>query len=110
MIETGVATQYQEELPVAHVVVHAFQIHIGQCQECGRRVQGRHPLQTSDALGAAAAQLGPQATALAAVLNKQLGLSFGKIATLLQQYGLTVTRGGLVHAGASRGAAGAPDV
>ena len=99
VIETGVATQCQEELPVARVVVRAFQVHIGQRQGCGRRVQGRHPLQTSDALGAAAAQLGPQATALAAVLNRQLGLSFGKVATLLQlQYGLTVTRGGLVHA------------
>ena len=33
------------------------------------------------------------------VLNKQLGLSFGKITTLLQQlYGLTVTRSGLVQA------------
>jgi len=48
-------------------------------------VQGRHAQQTSDALGAAAAQVGPQATALAAVLNTQLGLSFGKVATLRQQ-------------------------
>jgi transposase len=63
------------------------------------RVQARHPLQTSDAIGAAAAQLGPQVIALVVVLNKQLGLSFGKIVTLLQQrYGLTVTRSGLVHA------------
>jgi transposase len=62
-------------------------------------VQGRHPLQTSDALGAASAQLGAQATAFAVILNKQLGLSFGKVATLFrQQYGLTVTRSGLVHA------------
>jgi len=62
-------------------------------------VQGRHPLQTSDAIGAAAAQLGAQVIALVVVLNKQLGLSFGKIATLLQQlYGLTVTRSALVHA------------
>ena len=99
VIETGVATQYQEELPVARVVVRAFQVHIGHCQGCGRRVQGRHPLQTSDALGAAAAQLGPQVTAFAAILNKQLGLSYGKIAALFQQqYRLTVTRSGLVHA------------
>jgi transposase len=62
-------------------------------------VQGRHPLQTSDALGAAAAQLGAQLVALVVVLNKQLGLSFGKIVTLLAQlYGVTVTRSGLVHA------------
>jgi transposase len=66
---------------------------------CHRRVQGRHPLQTSDALGAASAQLGAKAVALAVILNKHLGLSFGKIATLFQQqYGLSVTRSGLVHA------------
>lgn len=99
IIETATATQYQEELPAARVVTRAFTVHIGHCAACGRRVQGRHPLQTSDALGAAAAHLGPQAVALAAVLNKQLGLSFGKVATLLRQHaGLPVTRGGLVLA------------
>lgn len=97
--ETRVTTQYQEELPVPRVVVRAFRIHIGACRACGRRVQGRHPLQTSDALGAARAQLGAQAVAFAVILNKQLGLSFGKMATLFrQQYRLTVTRSGLVHA------------
>ncbi len=97
--ERRVATQYQEELPVPRVVVREFRIHIGECRACGRRVQGRHPLQTSDALGAASAQLGAQAIALAVILNKQLGLSFGKIATLFrQQYRLTVTRSGLAHA------------
>lgn len=96
---TRVATQYQEELPVPRLIVRQFRIPIGQCRACGRRVQGRHPLQTSDALGAASAQLGAQAIAFAVILNKQLGLSFGKIATLFhQQYGLTVTRSGLVHA------------
>ena len=72
---------------------------IGRCRACAQRVQGRHPLRTSDALGAASAQLGAQAIAVAVILNKPLGLSFGAIATLLhQQYGLTVTRGGMVHA------------
>lgn len=99
VVETAIATQYQEELPVARVVVRQFDLHVGRCNGCGRRVQGRHPLQTSDAIGAAAAQLGAQVIALVVVLNKQLGLSFGKITVLLQQlYGLTVTRGGLVHA------------
>jgi transposase len=99
VVPTRVATQYQEELPVTRVVVRQFDIHVGRCARCGRRVQGRHPLQTSDALGAAAAQLGAQVIALVVVLNKQLGLSFGKIVTLLQQlYGVTVTRSGLVHA------------
>jgi len=99
IVETGVAHQYQEELPVARVIVRQFTVHVGRCVACRRRVQGRHRLQTSDALGAAAAQLGAQVVALVVVLNKQLGLSFGKIVTLLQQlFGLTVTRSGLVHA------------
>jgi transposase len=99
VVETAVTTQYQEELPVTRVVVRQFDLHVGRCTGCGRRVQGRHPLQTSDAIGAAAAQLGAQVIALVVVLNKQLGLSFGKIATLLQQlYGLSVTRSALVHA------------
>ncbi len=80
-------------------VVHEFRVAIGACTQCHRRVQGRHPLQTSDALGAAAAHLGPQAIALAVMLNKQCGLSFGRIAQLLRdRFGLQVTRGGLVHA------------
>jgi transposase len=94
-----VATQYQEELPVQRPIVRAFHVHIGQCTRCRRRVQGRHPLQTSDALGAAAAQWGPQTVALAVLLNKRFGLPYGKIAALLRdRFALTVTRGGLVHA------------
>jgi transposase len=94
-----VVSQYQEDLPVQRPVVHEFRVAVGQCRRCHRRVQGRHPRQTSDALGAAAVQLGPQAVALAVILNKQLGLSFGKIVVLLRdRFGLTVTRGGLVHA------------
>ena len=97
--ETGRATQYQEEIPTRRPVVRAFDVQIGCCSQCGRRVQGRHPLQTSDALGAAAAQLGPQAIAFAVVLNKRCGLSYGKIATLLRdRFGLRVTCGGLVQA------------
>ena len=94
-----VVSQYQEDLPIQRPVVHEFRVVVGQCRHCHRRVQGRHPLQTSDALGAAAVQLGPQAVALAVVLNKQCGLSFGRIVQLLRdRFGLTVTRGGLVHA------------
>lgn len=94
-----IATQYQEELPVQRPIVRAFHVHIGQCRRCRRRLQGRHPLQTSDALGAAAVQLGPQTVAFAVLLNKRYGLPYGKIAALLRdRFGLTVTRGGLVHA------------
>jgi transposase len=96
---TAVTTQYQEELPVQRPVVRAFHVHIGCCTQCRRRVQGRHPLQTSDALGAAAAQLGPHAIAFTVLLNKRCGVSYGKIAALLRdRFGLTVTAGGLVQA------------
>lgn len=94
-----VVSQYQEDLPVQRPIVHEFRIAVGQCTACHRRVQGRPPLQTSDALGAAAVHLGPQAVALAVILNKRCGLSFAKIGQLLEsRFGLTVTRGGLVHA------------
>ncbi len=97
--ETGRATQYQEEIPSQRPVVRAFTVHIGCCRHCGRRVQGRHPRQTSDALGAAAVHLGPQAIALVVLLNKRCGLSYGKIAALLRdRFGLRVTCGGLVQA------------
>jgi transposase len=94
-----VAPQYQEELPVQRPLIRQFRVHIGRCVHCDRRVQGRHPLQTSDALGAAAVHLGPQAVALAVLLNKRFGVPYGKIAQLLRdRFGLTVTPGGLVHA------------
>lgn len=97
--ETEVAAQYQEDLPPVAPVVRRFDIHIGSCTSCHRRVQGRHPLQTSDALGAAGVQLGPHAIALAVQLNKQFGLSFGKIATLFRnRFGLHVTASAIVRA------------
>ena len=93
-----VATQYQEELPVQRPLVRRFDISIGRCAQCRRRVQGRHPLQTSDALGAAGVQLGPQAVAFAVLLNKRYGMAYGKIAALMRdRFGLSVTRGALVH-------------
>jgi transposase len=93
-----VASQVHEDLPIQPPVVREFRVTVGRCTACHRRVQGRHALQTSDALGAAAVQLGPQAVALA-VLLKQCGLSYGKIAALLQvRFGLRVTRGGLAQA------------
>jgi hypothetical protein len=97
--ETRVADQYQEDLPPVRPVVRRFRVHISRCTHCHRRVQGRHPWQTSDALGAAAVQLGPDAVAFAVTLNKQFGVSFGKIATLFhQRLGLTLTRGAIVRA------------
>src|SRR5262249_29154100 len=70
--ETHVAQQYQVEIP-RKPIHRQFNIQVGRCRQCQRRVQGRHPLQTSDALGAAAAQLGPDAQAAVVELNKQGG-------------------------------------
>jgi transposase len=94
-----IARQYQEDLPVVAPLVRRFDVHIGTCRDCGRRVQGRHPLQTSDALGAAAVHVGPRAVAFITLLNKHLGLSHGKIAALLQtHFALTLTPSAVTQA------------
>ncbi len=87
------AEQYQVEIP-RKPIRRKFNIQVGRCRCCGQRVQGRHPLQTSDALGAAASQLGPDAQALATTLNKETGLSHGKIQQVFQNiFGITFSRG-----------------
>src|SRR5262249_30349558 len=56
-------------------------------------------LQTSNALGAAAAQLGPDAQAAVVELNKQGGMAHGKISRLFHSlFGIRLTRGGSAHA------------
>ncbi|MCY4026144.1 MAG: IS66 family transposase [Acidobacteria bacterium] len=95
---TRVASQYQEELPPVRPVVRRFDIEVGHCSQCRQRVQGRHVLQTSDALGAAAVQLGPGVVALVVELHTELGVPLGKVAHLLRTtFGLQVTPGGLSH-------------
>ena len=99
LAETRIADQIQEDLPVVRPHVRRFCVHIGCCRHCGRRVQGRYSLQTSDALGAASTHLGPQATSLIVLLNKYLGVSHGKVATLLRDwFGLTVRPSAVTHA------------
>jgi transposase len=95
--ETHVAQQFQVEIP-RKPLHRQFNIHVGQCRQCHRRVQGRHALQTSDALGAAAAQLGPDAQAAVVELNKQAGLSHGKVTGCLESlFGIPLSRGGSVQ-------------
>ena len=95
--ETDVQQQYQVEIP-RQPIHRQFNVHIGQCRCCQRRVQGRHALQTSDALGAAASQLGPDVQAAVVDLNKNAGLSHGKVAqTLHNLFGISLTRGGSAH-------------
>lgn len=70
-----IALQYQTDIPPVDPHVTLFKVQVGRCTGCGRRVQGRHPRQTSDALGAAANQIGSNALAMAAELNKAHGMA-----------------------------------
>ena len=59
---------------------------------------GYHPLQTSDALGAAASGLGADAQAAVVDFNKQAGMSHGKISRVFQTlFGIRLSRGGSTH-------------
>lgn len=89
------AEQYQSDLPaLPPPSTTRFKVAVGRCRSCGRRVQGRHPEQTSDALGAAAAQIGPNAKAWGAWLHYSLGVPFAKVSRLFaERLGLAVTAG-----------------
>jgi transposase len=87
-----IASQYQEEV-VRKTVWKRFDVAICRCTVCGTRVHGRDARQTSDAFGAAAVQLGPDALALAVTMNKRLGMPHADVATVLQDgFGLHVNR------------------
>jgi transposase len=90
--------QFQEEIPIKPIR-RRIRIHTGNCRCCGRRVRGRHPQQTSDAVGAAASQVGPDAQATIVYLNKHSGLSYGKISDLFERtYGIHLTRSACTQA------------
>ena len=99
------ADQYQIELPERRATVTRFRVAVGRCGACGKRVQGRHPEQTSDALGAAATGLGPNARGLAIWLHYVMGLSFAKTAAVLSRFGVPVTAGALASGAQSTGVA-----
>jgi len=90
--------QYQEDI-VRMTVVRRFDVEVGTCACCGRQAQGRHPLQTSDSLRVGEVQVGPEALSMAAVLNKELGLSHERTARVLGLgYGLKWSRSGVCRA------------
>jgi transposase len=95
--EEHVARQFQVEIP-RRPILRRFDVHIGVCACCGQRLHPRHELQTSDALGAAAAQIGPDAQALIALMKNKTGLSYGDITELMKDaWGLELTRGAAAH-------------
>ena len=94
VIESHVKQQYQVEIP-RRPIYRQFNVAVGRCACCDGRVQGRHPLQTSDALGCCASQVGPEAQAAVVMLNKELGLSQGKISRFFRSFfGIKLSRGG----------------
>jgi len=85
--------QFHTEIP-RKPIVRKFNIDCGHCQKCGKRLRGRHPLQTSAATGAAQSQLGADAQAAVAYLNKRAGMSCGKIVDTFDKFfGISLTRG-----------------
>jgi transposase len=96
---TGKESQYQIDFPQIRPRTTEFVLHCGECSVCGRQVRGRHPRQSSQAVGVAGVQIGPGVVSLALYLNKVGGLSYGKISRLLEQMaGLRVSRSTLCRA------------
>ena len=91
-------SQFQHEI-VRKTIWRRFDIAICRCTVCHKRVQGRDPRQTSDALGAAAVQLGPDALALGIKMNKGLGMPHADVAAVLQDgFQLRVNRSTICRA------------
>lgn len=91
--------QFQEDLPPQiRSFVTQFNIHSGFCPRCRRRIRGRDPQQTSDAVGCAAHQIGPRAVALAAELKHNLGTVYRKVTAIFSRvFHLRLSPGGVVR-------------
>jgi len=94
------AEQFQLDVPEVRPTLTRFKVPVGRCRNCKRRVQGRHPEQTSDALGAAGSQLGPHLKAWGMWLHYRMGLSFTKVAEVLAHLGVQVTAGAICQSSA----------
>ena len=99
LIDHTVQVQYQVEIPPVQPIVTQFDIESARCEKCGERFQARHPEQTSDALGAAAVQIGPRALGLAAQFKHGLGVPYRKVEHVLDEaLALRVAPGTLARA------------
>lgn len=100
VVQDRVEAQFQVDIPPVTPVVTKFNVAVGHCRGCGSRVQGHHPSQTSDALGAAASQVGPVAKGWGSWLHYGLGLPFAKCSQILARLGINVTAGAICSASA----------
>jgi transposase len=91
--------QFQTDIPPIQPTVTQINVQVGYCPCCQVRVQGTHPEQTSQSLGAAAHALGARAIAFAADLKYRLGMPFRKISDFLNTaFGLNCSASGLCRA------------
>jgi transposase len=86
LYEQGQVVQYQTDLPPIVPIITQFNIATGYCPCCRQYWQGRHPEQTSDAIGATGNTLGPVVLTMTAEMKHRLGVSYRKICDFLQTY------------------------
>jgi transposase len=86
LYDQGQVVQYQSDLPPIVPILTQFNIATGTCPCCRQRWQGRHPDQTSDAVGATGNTLGPVVLTMAAEMKHRLGVSYRKICDFLWTY------------------------
>ena len=99
LVERDSVIQYQTDLPPIVPIVTQFKIETGYCPCCRQRQQGRHPEQTSDAIGAAGNTFGPVILTMAAELKHRLGVPYRKICDFFDTYcDLGVSPAALVRA------------
>lgn len=99
LVDPHLVVQYQTDLPPVVPIITQFNIETGYCPCCQLYVQGRHPQQTSDGIGAAGNTLGPVVLTMAAELKHRLGVPYRKICDFLDTYcGLDIAPATLVRA------------
>jgi transposase len=86
LYDQGRVVQYQTDLPPIVPIITQFNIETGRCPCCRQYWQGRHPDQTSDAIGATGNTLGPVVLTMAAEMKHRLGVSYRKISDFLATY------------------------
>jgi transposase len=86
LYDCDTVTQYQTDLPPIVPIVTQFNIQTGYCTCCHEYYQGRHPEQTSDAIGAAGNTFGPVILTMAAELKHRLGVPYRKICDFFATY------------------------
>jgi transposase len=99
LYDEGTVVQYQTDLPPIVPIITQFNIQTGRCSCCRQHWQGRHPEQTSDAIGVAGNTLGPVVLTMAAEMKHRLGVSYRKICDFLHTYcHLKVCSGAFIRA------------